>query len=84
MSKEIEETEVGPMPGWNTTAWASTGNFSISQSESMLDATSTRPGDVLRRFDRLVARMAEQNAAASDDEIASDVAAARAGMKSPR
>ena len=32
---------------------------------------------VLDRFDRLVARMAEQNAAVNEDELAADVAAAR-------
>ena len=33
--------------------------------------------DVLARFDRLVARMAEQNAARSEEEVAADVALAR-------
>jgi hypothetical protein len=33
---------------------------------------------VLARFDRLVTRMAEQNAEYSDEEVAADVAAARA------
>jgi prevent-host-death family protein len=35
---------------------------------------------VLARFDRLVARMAEQNAAISEAEVAADVAAARAEL----
>ena len=35
---------------------------------------------VLARFDRLVARMAEQNAAISEEEVAADVAAARAEL----
>jgi prevent-host-death family protein len=33
--------------------------------------------DVLANFDRLTARLAQQNAAISDDEVAADVAAAR-------
>ena len=32
---------------------------------------------VLARFDELMARMAEQNAGASEDQVAADVAAAR-------
>jgi len=36
--------------------------------------------EVLARFDQLVARMAEQNAAISEEEIAADVAAARAEL----
>ena len=35
---------------------------------------------VLARFDRLMARMAEQNAALDEDEVAADVAAARAEL----
>jgi prevent-host-death family protein len=35
---------------------------------------------VLARFDRLVARMAEQNADISEEEVAADVAAARAEL----
>jgi prevent-host-death family protein len=35
---------------------------------------------VLARFDRLVARMAEQNASFSEEEVAADVAAARAEL----
>ena len=34
--------------------------------------------DVLARFDRLLARMAEQNAGYGEDEVAADIAAARA------
>ncbi len=37
--------------------------------------------DVLARFDRLLARMAEQNAAYSDEEVAADVEAALARFK---
>jgi hypothetical protein len=36
--------------------------------------------EALARFDRLVARMAEQNAARSEEEVAADVAAARAEL----
>ncbi len=35
---------------------------------------------VLARFDQLVARMAEQNAAVSEQDVAADVAAARAEL----
>lgn len=35
---------------------------------------------VLARFDQLVARMAEQNAAVSEEQVAADVAAARAEL----
>ena len=35
---------------------------------------------VLASFDRLVVRMAEQNAAVSEDEVAAEVAAARAEL----
>ena len=35
---------------------------------------------VLARFDQLVARMAEQNATVSEDQVAADVAAARAEL----
>ena len=71
MSGVIEETEVGSTPGQR-----STGDFSTSQSESLLDALSKKSGDVIASFDRLVARMAEQNAAVSEEEVAADVAAA--------
>ena len=36
--------------------------------------------DLLARFDQLVERMAEQNAAVSEEEVAADVAAARAEL----
>ena len=36
--------------------------------------------EVVANFDRLVARLAEQNAAGSDEEAAGDVAAAIAGL----
>jgi prevent-host-death family protein len=36
--------------------------------------------DVLARFDRLMARMARQNAAANEEEVLSDVAAARSEL----
>ena len=36
--------------------------------------------EVLARFDRLVVRVAEQNAARSEEEVAADVAAARAEL----
>jgi prevent-host-death family protein len=45
--------------------------------EEFLRFQELREQEVLARFDRLVARMAEQNAAASEKEVAADVAAAR-------
>jgi prevent-host-death family protein len=36
--------------------------------------------DLLARFDRLIERMAEQNAAATEEEVATDVTAARAKL----
>lgn len=36
--------------------------------------------DVLTRFDRLAARMAEQNVAASEDKVAAEVATAQAEL----
>jgi len=39
-----------------------------------------REQDVLARFDQLVARMAEQNAAVSEEEVAANVAAAPAEL----
>jgi prevent-host-death family protein len=44
--------------------------------EEFLRYQALREGDVLARFDRLVARMAEQNAAVSEEEVATDVTAA--------
>jgi len=48
--------------------------------EDYLRFQALREQDVLARFDRLVARMAEQNAAFSEEEVAADVAAARAEL----
>jgi prevent-host-death family protein len=48
--------------------------------EEFLRFQALREQDVLARFDQLVARMAEQKAAASEEEAASDVAAARAEL----
>jgi len=45
--------------------------------EEFLRFQELREQEVLNRFDRLVARMAEQNATVSEDEVATDVAAAR-------
>jgi prevent-host-death family protein len=44
--------------------------------EEFLRYQALREQDVLARFDRLVARMAEQNAAVSEEEVAADVSAA--------
>ncbi len=44
--------------------------------EEFLRFQELREQEVLTRFDRLVARMAEQNAAIGEEEIATDVAAA--------
>jgi prevent-host-death family protein len=44
--------------------------------EEFLRYQALREQDVLARFDRLVARMAEQNAAVSEEEVAADVTAA--------
>jgi len=46
--------------------------------EEFLRFQELREQEVLTRFDRLVARMAEQNAAIGEEEVAADVAAARA------
>lgn len=48
--------------------------------EEFLQFQALKEQDVLDRFDRLVARMAEQNAAISEEEVAADVAAARAEL----
>ncbi len=48
--------------------------------EEFLHFQSLREQDVLARFDQLVARMAEQNAAVREEEVAADVAAARAEL----
>jgi prevent-host-death family protein len=48
--------------------------------EEFLQFQALKEQDVLARFDRLVARMAEQNAAISEEEVAADVAAARAEL----
>ena len=44
--------------------------------EEFLRYQALREQDVLARFDRLVARMAEQNAAVGEEEVAADVTAA--------
>jgi hypothetical protein len=36
--------------------------------------------DVLARFDRLIARLADQNVAISEEDVVADVAAARAEL----
>jgi prevent-host-death family protein len=46
--------------------------------EEFLCFQELKEQEVLARFDRLVARMAEQNAAVSEEEMAADAAAARA------
>ena len=48
--------------------------------EEFLQFQALKEQDVLDRFDRLVARMAEQNAAVGDEEVRADVAAARAEL----
>ncbi|MDY6877085.1 MAG: type II toxin-antitoxin system Phd/YefM family antitoxin [Chloroflexota bacterium] len=48
--------------------------------EEFLRFQALQEQHVLARFDRLVTRMAEQNAAISEEEIAADVAAARAEL----
>ncbi len=48
--------------------------------EEFLQFQALKEQDVLARFDRLVARVAEQNAAISEEEVAADVAAARAEL----
>lgn len=44
--------------------------------EEFLRFQALQEQDVLARFDRLVARMTEQNATLSEEEVATDVAAA--------
>ena len=48
--------------------------------EEFLRYQVLREQDVLARFDRLLTRMAEQNAAVSEDELSADIAAARAKL----
>ena len=43
-----------------------------------------RERDVLARYDRLVARMSEQTAAFSEEEVAADAVAARAELSNTR
>ena len=50
--------------------------------EEFLRFQALQEQDVLRLFDRLIARMMEQNAAISEEEVAADVAAARAELGS--
>jgi len=45
--------------------------------EEFLRFQALREKDVLARFDRLIARMAEQNTAVSEEEVAADVSAVR-------
>jgi prevent-host-death family protein len=45
--------------------------------EEFLRYQELREQEVLARFDRLVTRMAEQNAALREEDVAADVAAAR-------
>jgi prevent-host-death family protein len=48
--------------------------------EEFLRFQALQEQEVLARFDRLVTRMAEQNAAIDEEEVATDVAAARAEL----
>ena len=48
--------------------------------EEYLRLQELQERDVLARFDRLVARMTEQNASTSAEEVAADVTAARAEL----
>ena len=48
--------------------------------EEFLRFQALQEQQVLARFDQLVTRMAEQNAAISEEEIAADVAAAQAEL----
>jgi prevent-host-death family protein len=48
--------------------------------EEFLRFQALNEKDLLARFDQLVVRMAEQDAAASEEEVAADVAAARAEL----
>ena len=48
--------------------------------EDYLSFQALQEQQVLARFDELITRMAEQNADASEDQVAADVAAARAEL----
>lgn len=48
--------------------------------EAFLRFQEWQEQEVLARFDQLMARMAKQNAAVSEEEVAADVAAARAEL----
>jgi prevent-host-death family protein len=48
--------------------------------EEFLRFQALNEEELLARFDRLVERMAEQNGAAREEEVAADVAAARAEL----
>ena len=48
--------------------------------EEFLRFQALNEQDILARFDQLVARMAEQQAGISEEEVATDVAAARAEL----
>ena len=49
--------------------------------EEFLRFQALQEQELLARFDQLVARMAQQHAAVSEDEVAADVAAAQAELK---
>ncbi len=52
--------------------------------EEFLQFQALKEQDVLARFDRLAARLAEQHAHASEEEVAADVAAALEEVRSNR
>ena len=52
--------------------------------EEFLQFQALKEQEVLARFDRLAARLAEQNASASEEEVAADVAAALDEVRSNR
>lgn len=52
--------------------------------EEFLQFQALKEQEVLARFDRLAARLAEQNASAGEEEVAADVAAALEEARSSR
>jgi prevent-host-death family protein len=52
--------------------------------DEFLELQALKEQDVLARFDRLTARLAEQNEAAGEEEVAGDVAAALDEVRSSR
>ena len=52
--------------------------------DEFLELQALKEQDVLARFDRLAARLAEQNEAAGEEEVAADVAAALDEVRSSR